>query len=215
MEVNRNFGGLVDGFSSRTTTASYMYGSENAAESVSNVSNQGADLSELSSFEKSIYNEIEGYFEDSYKNMLTASVKITEEAMNLMESDDLFKDEVLAALSKQVWENQTDGVTKYHSVFEITEDGLKASNTTVSSFESTASKDAKESYAKSQASGSFITYGMDQSTTKVNLSSFVSSVLKEEDEKDYAQLWVQQAVISSYNSNISNSYSQSLLEFGK
>ncbi len=214
MEMNRDYNNLVKGFSARSS-ASYLNGAP-SDEEVSNVSNNGDDISSLSSFEKGIYNEIEDLFKESHKNMLTASVKITQEAMNLMESDDLFKEKVISELSKAVWETQTDGVTPYHAMFSITEDGVTIKAETVSNYESTATKEAKLSYAKSQASGSFITSGFDQGdSNQVNLSSFVNSVLKDEEEKDYAQLWVQQSIISSYNQNISNSYSQSLLNFNK
>lgn len=219
MEINRNYTNLKSTLNDRETAKSYLMGSENSVDSVSNVSNNGEDISGLNDFEKGIYNEIEALFENSYKNMLTASVKITEEAMNLMESDELFKDEVLAALSEQVWNNQTDGVTSYHSMFTITEDGVKVANDTVSSFESTASKEAKLSYAKSQASGSFITSGFDgsisSSSNKVNLSSFINAVNNVEDDATYAELWVQQSIISSYTNNISSSYSQALLDLNK
>lgn len=219
MEINRDYTNLKSTLNDRQTAASYLYGTDNSVESVSNVSNNGEDISGLSNFEKGIYNEIEALFENSYKNMLTASVQITEEAMNLMESDELFKEEVMSALSEQVWNNQTDGVTSYHSIFEITEDGVKVSNNTVSAYESSASKEAKLSYAQSQASGSFITYGFDSSisssSNKVNLSSFIASVNSAEENADYAELWVQQSIIASYTNNVSNSYSQALLDLGK
>lgn len=215
MQVNRDYNNLTSGFSATRNADSYLYGSEDGVDSVSNVSNQGNDISDLTDFEKGIYNEIESLFEDSHKNMLTASVKITEAAMNLMEEDSLFKDQVISALSEQVWNDQTDGITPYHAMFEITEDGVKLNTTTVSNFESSSSKEMKESYAKSQASGSFITYGMAQGTNKVNLSSFINAVNNADEETNYTDLWVQQSVIASYNNTISNSYSQALLDFSK
>lgn len=214
MEVNRDYTNLVSG--DRQASQSYLFGSENSVDSVSNVSNNGDDISGLSTFEKGLYNEIEELFENKYKNMLTASVQITKEAMSLMESDELFKEEVLSALSEQVWNNQTDGLTSYHSMFEITEDGVKVSNTTVSAYESGESKASKQSYAQSQATDSFYAYGLESGTSnKVNFSSFINSVNNAESNADYAELWVQQSIISSYTNNISNSYSQALLDLGK
>lgn len=212
MEMNRTYSNVGSGFSGRAN-ASFMHGEINSEESVSNVSKNGTSLEGMSNAQKGLYNDIEELFENSHQNMLTASVHMTEAAMNLMETDESFRAEVISALSERVWDSATDGVTPYHGVIEITEEGVTMSTTTVSNYESTSNKDMKMDYATSRAEGAFLTFGIEEEKID-GIASFVSSV-KNVKDTNFSDLWLQQSAISAYNSNVSNSYSESLLSFGK
>lgn len=208
MQVDRRFDSLAPDVNERAG-CSFLSGA-NEEDAIGNVSNNGVSLEGLSSFEKELYIEIETLFEDAYKNMLTTSVHITQSAMNLMEEDETFRAEIIEALSGHVWDNATDGVTPYHGVIEITEDGVKLTTNTVSNYDTSSVKSMKQDYANSQASGAFLTYGIDAdySDDSSSISSFISAVYNKDEETTYADLWVQQSQFSNYTNAVSSAFSK-------
>lgn len=131
---------------------------------------------EFELFKETLYQEISDIYKDAPSNLLAVSVNISDEALEKMQTDDEFKQEMLDSMKSDAEGLEGLSYSAYMSV-SIDEDGYSRSETSVNSTDSTLLKNAKANLFKAEASGSFLYEELNDIDSVSSLDAYLNQLL--------------------------------------
>lgn len=130
---------------------------------------------ELALFKEELYSEISEIYKNAPSNLLSSSVKITDEALEKMKDDPDFKEEMLESMK-----SDADGLSvvtySVHMSISIDADGYSRSEISVNSSDSQTIKDAKAKLAELEGSGAFYFEEVNEIGTTSALQELLNSL---------------------------------------